>query len=92
MKPPVRALKSTAVRAMRDDDWPSVLAIYSEGIATGRRNVRDRGADVRALVGAPSGRAPFRRDAWAACDRLGRLHGRWRDVLLLERRTSAARA
>jgi L-amino acid N-acyltransferase YncA len=30
-----RAVNALVVRAMRDEDWPSVCAIYGEGIATG---------------------------------------------------------
>jgi L-amino acid N-acyltransferase YncA len=163
---------TTVVRRMRDDDWPGVLAIYAEGIATGNATfetetptfeqwsahhlpahrlvatlgerlagwaalspVSDRCAyegvtEVSVYVAASArgehvGSALLERlieSAEAAgiwtiqagifpenvasvrlhqrCgfrvvgtrERLGRLHGRWRDVLLLERRTSAARA
>jgi L-amino acid N-acyltransferase YncA len=163
---------TTDVRPMRDDDWPSVLAIYAEGIATGNatfetetpafehwsghhpaayrivatraqavvawaalspvsdRCVYEGVAEVSVYVASAArgehvGRALLERliensetaGIWTIqagifpenvasvqlhlhCgfrvvgtrERLGQLHGRWRDVLLLERRTSLARA
>ena len=163
---------TTVVRSMRDDDWPSVLEIYGEGIATGEATfetdtpafehwsahhpvahrlvatraqrvigwaaltpVSDRCAyegvaEVSVYVAAGSrgehvGSSLLERliesseaaGIWTIqagifpenvasvqlhlqCgfrvvgtrERLGQLHGRWRDVLLLERRAPAARA
>lgn len=49
---------------MSEEDWPDVLAIYVDGIATFELEAPD----------------------WKARERIGEHHGRWRDVIFLERR------
>lgn len=93
------------IRAMVPEDWPSVRAIYEEGIATG---------DATFQLEAPSWEAweSERQGFWTLqagifpengaslsvhqrCgfrvvgrrEQLGQRNGRWRDVLLLERRS-----
>ena len=62
------------LQAMRPDDWPAVRAIYQAGIfPENLPSIRLHQACGFRVVG--------RRE------RVGRLNGRWRDVLLLERRS-----
>jgi len=89
------------VRDLRPGDWAEVSRIFAEGIATGNatfetevpsweewdsahqvehRSVAERGDRVLGWIALG-----FR--VVGTRDRIGRLHGVWRDVLLLERRS-----
>ena len=71
------ATPAVAVRSFRPEDWPAVARIYREGIDTG---VATFEASVRLHE-----QAGF--ELVGRRERLGRLHGSWRDVLLFERRS-----
>jgi len=69
------------IQPLRPADWPAVRAIYEAGIWTVQTGIfPENQASVR-LHQACGFRVVGVRE------RLGRLHGRWRDVLLLERRS-----
>ena len=74
----VPAVRAVLTRPMEATDWPGVSEIYAAGIATGNATFD---------TAPPAARAGFR--VVGLRERLGRHHGHWRDVILLERRSSA---
>ena len=86
---------------LRAEDWSSVAAIYEEGIRSGDATFETRVPDWAGWDAAhlPSHRLVARLGGevvgWAACgfrvvgrrERIGKLGGEWRDVVLLERRS-----
>ena len=70
---------ATRIRDLRPEDWPEVAAIYEAGVRTGHATF-DTAAPTCHL------RCGFR--IVGVRERLGRLGGVWRDVLLRERRSA----
>jgi len=81
------------IEPMRDEDWAAVRAIYVQGIETGLATFEHQAGifpDNPASL-ALHERFGFRRVG--VRERIGRdVTGRWRDVILLERRSSKAGA
>ena len=83
---------AVTIRPMREDDWPAVQEIYREGIATGHatfeaeppgwEQFNNRRLPRRRLV-AVGRRHPIARMTH------GPSTGRWRDTILIERRSPA---
>lgn len=70
------------LRVMQEADWPAVAAIFRSAIATGMTTFEPENAVSLALHESCGFRLVGRRE------RLDRLGGQWRDVLLLERRSA----
>jgi L-amino acid N-acyltransferase YncA len=64
-------------------DWPAVQAIYAAGIATG---------DATFETEPPSWEQSRPHPVARPAQRVGTHHGRWRDVVFVERRSDAVGA
>ncbi len=86
------------LRPLSPSDWPAVRAIYAEGIASANATFEteppawpdwDRAHLERHRLENAASLALHRRCGFRVVgvrERLGKLNGAWRDVLLLERR------
>ncbi|MGH7559038.1 MAG: GNAT family N-acetyltransferase [Gemmatimonadota bacterium] len=72
------------IEPMREADWPAVAEVYRQGIESGH-------ATFETEVPAPQvwDAGHLRAGRLVARERLGRLAGEWRDVILLERRSGS---
>lgn len=92
---------SVEIQPMTEGDWPSVRGIYREGLATGLASFEtdvpeSEGAGLWTLQAGIFPENVASVTLHEKCgfrvvgrrERLGQLHGVWRDVLLLERRST----
>lgn len=80
------ATKLVTLQPMTELDWQAVRAIYLEGIATGNATFEKKAPNWETWDAGLHKRCGFR--IVRVRDKLGCMDGRWRDVLLLERRSA----
>ena len=83
-------MSELTVATLLPEHWDDVARIYGEGIATGQATFETEIPAWEACENEASvrlhERVGFR--VLGVRERLGRLHGSWRDVLFLERRST----